>query len=94
MKKPETYSFGLLPEAQRRTGMFRFTVDLLEEEVESMRVFIKDNGPEASLKDLKSYNECLYALVLEALHEVAGETESEVLWPDEIVMDYYPEYFD
>ena len=94
MIRPETYTFGLLPEAQRRTGTFRFSVDLFEKEAEILKLFIKGNGPEAPLEMLKTVDEDLYNLIHDALIAVAGEDENDLQWPEDIVMDYYPEYFD
>lgn len=94
MIRPETFIFGLLPEAQRRTGTYRFSIELLEKEVETLKLFIKTSGPEVPLEMLKSVDENLYNLIHDALTAVAGDEESDLQWPEDIVMDYYPEYFD
>ena len=94
MIRPETYTFGLLPEAQRRTGTFRFSVELFEKEAETLKLFIKGNGPEVPLEMLKTVDEDLYNMIHDALIAVAGERENDLQWPEDIVMDYYPEYFD
>ena len=94
MIRPETYTFGLLPEAQRRTGTCRFSIELYEKEAETLKFFIKGNGPEVPLEMLKSVDEDLYNMIHDALTDVAGNEETDLQWPDDIVMDYYPEYFD
>ena len=94
MIRPETYTFGLLPEAQRRTGTFRFSVELFEKEAETLKLFIKGYGPEAPLEMLKTVDKDLYNMIHDALTVVAGEQENELQWPEDIVMDYYPDYFD
>ena len=94
MIRPETYTFGLLPEAQRRTGTFRFSVELFEKEAETLKLFIKGNGSEVPLEMLKTVDEDLYNMIHDALTVVAGEQENDLQWPEDIVMDYYPEYFD
>ena len=94
MIRPESFTFGLLPETQRRTGTYRFSIELFEKEAETLRLFIKTNGPEAPLEMLKSVDENLYNLIHDALVAVAGNEETDLQWPEDIVMDYYPEYFD
>ena len=94
MLQPQTYTFGLLPEAQRRTGTYRFSIELFEKEADTLKLFIKTSGPEVPLEMLKSVDENLYDLIHDALADVAGEEESDLQWPEDIVMDYYPEYFD
>ena len=94
MLQPQTYTFGLLPDTQRRMGTCRFSIELFEKESESLKLFIKGYGPEAPLEMLKSVDENLYNIIRDALTNVAGEVETELQWPDDIVMDYYPEYFD
>lgn len=94
MIRPETFTFSLLPETQRRTGTFRFSVELFEKEAETLKLFIKGNGPEAPLEMLKTVDKDLYNMIHDALIAVAGEQENDLQWPEDIVMDYYPEYFD
>lgn len=59
-----------------------------------MKLFIKANGPEAPLEMLKSVDENLYNLIYDAFTKVAGVEETDLQWPEDIVMDYFPEYFD
>lgn len=94
MLQPQTYTFSLLPEAQRRTGTYRFSIELFEKEAETLKLFIKTSGPEVPLEMLKSVDENLYNLIHDALTAVAGDEEADLQWPEDIVMDYYPEYFD
>lgn len=94
MMKPEAYTFGLLPETRQRINVYAFSVELFEDEANALKDFIRSHGPEVPFSELKAVDADLYETIRQALVAVAGEDETELQWPDDIVMDYFPEYYD
>ena len=94
MQKPETLTFGVTPESRKETGVNIFKVELFENEVKTLCDFIKNNGPEAPIEDLKKVDSALYEQIIQAIPPTNDGSEAHLLWPEDIIVDCFPEYFE